>query len=600
MIQFNRNNLDLAGSPYLRQHIANPIWWQEWTGAVIEEAKRSNKPLLVSSGYATCHWCHVMAAGAFSDPATAEFLNRHFICIKVDREQRPDIDQFLIAFISEQSGQAGWPLNVFLSPEIMPILGLTYAPAHTDKGVHSFIDIAREVLAFYSAHREDLVPFEPSRLPPSVVPDGSIVKILESMYDPVFGGFGTGQKFPPHSTLLYLLYTLSIEKNTVVEEMCRKTLDAMMLGGLNDHLQGGIFRYCVDREWTIPHFEKMLYDQAMALWSYAIAWKILADESYKSMALSIVRCLDESFVGPGGLCVSAHDADTGHKEGATYLWDFNGLSEALSIEEFDLVRDVYRISREGNFEGRIHLTRKKNRALPAIERKLLGLRRKRPQPQVDTKILCGANALTVIALVQASRAFGIKELSDRAGEMMKTLLDTFWDGRVLSHSLYAGKRQRQGFLGDAAAVLTALSMLGEDSASWMPEVRTQREYVSTFKKDETWFESEPDDFWPVVASWIDQPVPSGVALAEMGLYRAALLCGEDAPGCRYREPFQSDFYNIAAMQRNGSFHIITSQRPVDWSSAPSNTIRAQGDHRAMDCYRGNCREVEHLLKPEKP
>jgi uncharacterized protein YyaL (SSP411 family) len=587
MIQFNRNNLDLAGSPYLRQHSGNPIWWQEWGHAVVEEAKSSGKPLLVSVGYAACHWCHVMASGAFSDPETAEFLNRHYISVKVDREERPDIDQFLIAFISKQSGQAGWPLNVFLSPELKPIFGLTYAPAHTGEGAYSFLEIARKVHDFYGAHRQDLFPFELPAPPPADVPGGSILHNIEYLYDPVFGGFGSGQKFPPHATLLYLLYTLSVEKNPVAEEMCRKTLDAMMRGGLNDHLQGGIFRYCVDREWTIPHFEKMLYDQAMALWCYALAWKITAVESYKRMALAIVRCLDDSFLHPGGLYVSSHDADTDHTEGVTYLWEYKSLQEALSTEEFSLLCDTYRISPEGNFEGRTHLTRANDRPLSAIEQKLLELRRTRPQPQVDTKILCGANALAVIALVQASRAFGMKGLSEKAGAMMKTLLETFWDGSTLSHSLCENKLQDQGFLGDAGAVLTALTMLAEDSASWKPAVDALREYVFTFKKGETWYESQTGDFVPVVASVLDHPVPSGVALAEMGLYRAALLRGEALPECGYREPFQSDFYNIAVMQRNGLFHIITSQRPIDWSLAPVNTIRIPGD-RAMDCYRGTC------------
>ncbi len=563
---------------------------------MIEEAKRSDKPLLVSVGYATCHWCHVMAAGAFSDPATAEFLNRYFICCKVDREQRPDIDQFLMEFVTEQSGQGGWPMNVFLSPELKPIFGLTYAPARQGKGISAFIEIAREVRDYYIAHRHDLDPFAPARALPLIVPEGSIIETLESLYDPVSGGFGFGKKFPPHSTLLYLLYSLSVEKNPVAEGICRKTLDAIMLRGLNDHLQGGIFRYCVDRDWTVPHFEKMLYDQAMALWVYSLAYKIMAVDAYKTMALAIVRCLEESFASPGGLYVSGHDADTGHREGATYLWEFDELRAALTEEEFGLLQDVYSIRRGGTFEGRIHLTRESDQPLPEIERKLMGIRRRKPQPGVDTKILCNHNALTVIALVQASRALGTKTMSEKAGTMMKIILDTFWDGSMLSHSLCADKLQEQGYLVDASTVLTALTMLCEDNPSWMPAMAALQNHIAGFKKGETWLESDADDFLPVAASWIDQPVPSSVALAEMGLYRAALLCGKGAPEYGYREPFQSDFFNIAAMQRNGLFHIITTPHPIDWSSAPPNTIRVQGD-RTMDCYRGSCRD---FLSPQIP
>jgi len=267
MSDLQRNNLDRSDSPYLRQHRDNPVWWQEWGGDVLQEAIQKNKPLFVSVGYSTCHWCHVMAAEAFTDPVTAEFLNHNFICIKIDRETRPDIDQYLMHFIQAQSGSGGWPLNVFLTPDQRPVFALTYAPASADsqRGMQPLLMIAEKVLEYINAHGAEIEPFHFSAETPAAARPDTLIAELLSGHDPLYGGFGMGQKFPPHSTLLYMLYYLSIEKHPELEKVCRLTLDSMRRGGLHDHLQGGIFRYCVDRQWTIPHFEKMLYDQPLTL-----------------------------------------------------------------------------------------------------------------------------------------------------------------------------------------------------------------------------------------------------------------------------------------------------------------------------------------------
>ena len=315
MIQFNRNNLAKSSSPYLQQHKNNPIWWQEWSEEMLEYAKRENKLLLVSIGYSTCHWCHVMAQEAFSDREIADYLNNHFVSIKVDREQRPDIDQYCMHYIMQTQGQGGWPLNVFMTPDKQPVYALTYASTQPKHGMPGFITILKAIkVGLTQEHSHD---FTPGYEKGEEIPQQKLTAAIEQNFDREFGGFGHGMKFPPHCTLLYLLYA---EEEECAKEIVQNTVDAMALGGLHDHLQGGFFRYCTDRDWTIPHFEKMLYDQAMHLWVYSAAYHRYKKSEYKAVAEKILQCLAETFE-EDGLYYSAHDADTNHEEGLTHLWD---------------------------------------------------------------------------------------------------------------------------------------------------------------------------------------------------------------------------------------------------------------------------------------
>jgi uncharacterized protein YyaL (SSP411 family) len=457
-IDLSRNNLDRSDSPYLKQHRDNPVWWQEWSAGTLAAAAAGNKPLFVSVGYSTCHWCHVMAGEAFSDPDTAAFLNEHFVCVKVDRETRPDIDQHLMQFMQSQSGAGGWPLNVFLAPDLRPVFALTYAPVRPGGGMLPLRAIAGKVLEYYNAHAGEIPPFAFSVHEPGPVAEERLADELLAGFDRLHGGFGPGPKFPPHATLLYMLYSLCVEKHPGLENACRLTLDAMRRGGLHDHLQGGIFRYCVDREWAIPHFEKMLYDQAMALWCYALAYRVLGNEAHKTMAAGLIRCLEETFA-LDGLFATAFDADTDHHEGLTYVWRYDEIRAALSGDEFRDFNRSYRLPERGNFAGAIHLTRKDDLPLRSSEEKLLALRRKKRQPVRDEKILCGVNALAACAYVQAARFLDRPELEEKAARMAHRLLEVAWDGASLAHASSGGAVQRQGFLSDAGALLLAVTML---------------------------------------------------------------------------------------------------------------------------------------------
>jgi hypothetical protein len=592
-IDLQRNNLDRSSSPYLRQHQDNPVWWQEWGKDVLQEAVRQHKPLFVSIGYSTCHWCHVMAAEAFSDPDTAGFLNRNFICVKVDRETRPDIDQYLMHFIQAQSGSGGWPLNVFLTPDQRPVFALTYAPAVPTRGMQPLLFIAEKVLEYFNAQSAEIEPFNFSAdVPETTSPDTLIAELLAG-HDPLHGGFGMGQKFPLHSTLLYMLYRLSSEKHPQLEQACSLTLNAMRRNGLYDHLQGGIFRYCVDRLWTIPHFEKMLYDQAMALWVYSLAFRVLGDGTYKEMAAGIIRCLEETFE-MDGLFTTAFDADTDHHEGATYVWHMAEIKAILSEAEFTAFAASYQLPEMGNFEGAIHLTRLNDRPLPGIEAKLLARRRQRPQPGRDEKILCGVNALLACALVQAGRFLSQPELETKGAALVKKLIEVFWDGKRLAHSLASGKVQYESFLSDAAALLLAVTMLRENDETWASAMDILVLYSESFREDGRWLEANIADFKPIVASSFDHPLPSGGALVAMALSRAMILNGRAAEPLEYLRPLQSDFYNIAVMISQGLFHQLHSREAIPWERLPANAIQLRGEPET-DCYLGECWHLAALL-----
>ena len=583
---WQKNNLDRSSSPYLRQHAGNPIWWQEWSSDVVEYAVEANRPLLVSVGYATCHWCHVMAAEAFTDPETADYLNAHFVSIKVDREQRPDIDQYMMNFIQAQTGSGGWPLNVFLTADLKPVHALTYAPVRTSGNRYSFLYIAQAVIEFIEKRGDNIMPFSPSEQESPHEDAERLTESLGEYFDNEHGGFGAGQKFPPHSTLLYMLYQLSVSHDESLSEMITKILDAMMLRGLHDHLQGGIYRYCVDREWTIPHFEKMLYDQAMALWNYSLAYRVTGRDHYRMMAEKIVKCLDETFLHDG-MYVTAFNADTDHKEGTTYLWSMEELAALLTTSEFERFREVYEISSEGNFEGLNHLIRKNYDRIDDIEKKLLAARLKRSQPSRDDKILSGLNALTGVALIQAGRHLGRPDMEAAAATLIRRLLETFRDESTLAHSWFDGTLQRQSFLSDAAAMLLAITMLYETDESWGRMMTEMADFVRSFQENGKWVESDSDDFIKIYASWFDHPVPSAVSLAETALTRVAMLTGGDVAPAEYRRPYQSDFYNINVLMTEDLFHLYTTKDPLQWSTIPVSSLQKRGEPESV-CHNRTC------------
>ncbi|MCK4516468.1 MAG: thioredoxin domain-containing protein [Spirochaetaceae bacterium] len=622
-MDFLRNNLISASNPYLRQHKDNPVWWQEWNPQTLEYAREHDKPLLVSVGYSTCHWCHVMAQEAFSDPECAELLNREFVSIKIDREQRPDIDQYLMSFLVATTGSGGWPLNAFLTPDGHPFFAMTYASTEARFQTPAFPDILRQVREFYDERKGDIEPFEvaagespAARTEPVLaITDSSdddelagTVGELQGAFDRGFGGFGSSQKFPPHSTLLFMLYAAAgagEDTGKALLAMATETLDAMMTRGMHDHLQGGFFRYCVDRNWTIPHFEKMLYDQAMLLWNYSLAGRLTRGSGYKTTAEGIFRSLEETF-RIGDLYAAAHDADTDHHEGETYLWSLKEVTAALNEAERDALLRVYDVSQSGNFEGKNHLVRRlapgyendprvprHRRPDPAVlrsaEGKLLAIRGSRPQPFRDEKLLTGWNALVGCGLVAAHRYLGLPGTLHRALEIARSLLDGFMGDGRLGHAAINDTEQREEFLSDYASAALLLAMLGEETSEFAKEAGTLASAMLRFRRDGHWFESDNRDFRPIPAQAFDQPVPSGMALAQGVLLRREIGAHANTLPQAFTDPLAHGFQNVSALMSRGYFHVVESPEPVSWDRLPANTIQIRGRN-DVSCYRGACHQ----------
>jgi len=413
----------------------------------------------------------------------------------------------------------------------------------------------------------------------------SLIQAILSSYDEAFGGFGSDNKFPSASTLLLLISYYERYRDDAVKKIIEQTLLIMMTRGMYDHLQGGFFRYCIDRKWTIPHFEKMLYDQAMLLWTYSWGYRVFKQDAFRSVILGILRCLNESFFDDG-LYFSAHDADTNHIEGKTYLWSYDELHEVLHPTELSYLMNNYEVSQKGNFEGKNHLIRKNVGDYGIVEEKLLKERNKRMQPFIDRKIITSWNALTGIAFVMAWRALGDKSLLHQAELLLKKLVQKHIVGNVLAHSSYDGVLQRQEFLEDVSSLLLFATYIYEENRNNKRLLISLRNKVNTFN-DSGWFESAIRDFFKVRALDFDHPFPSSVSLATMALLRCSILLKEEYPLVKYRSYSGNEFYNLCAFISNGHWHCIHTPRIFSWSEVPLNTLQIQ-DTSYSDCFEGTC------------
>ncbi len=626
----SRNMLAHASSPYLRQHAENPVHWQQWCREAFEYALEHDLVVFVSVGYSTCHWCHVMAEGAFSNNVVSDMLNRNFLSIKVDREERPDIDQYLMSFLVETTGQGGWPLNAFLSPKQETFFAMTYSPSPDEPRaaqMMSFDKVLARVRSFYDEKKDQLGVYDPKPRGDTAAAAGAPGEIrmeeritldevkpgehdvdrltseLSRVVDREWAGFGPGPKFPPHSTLAWMLHAHATSGDSRLEDMSRELLDRMASRGLHDHLQGGFYRYCVDREWTIPHFEKMLYDQAMLLWNYAAAAYHFASPSYRRVAEGIVRCLEETFREDvhgldGSLYVSAHDADTDHEEGATYLWSEGEIRSLLSEPQWEAFRETFELPQGGNFEGKIHLVSRAN-AREASENSngslrealevLLAARRKRRQPFTDTKVVTTWNALAASALVIAGRLLDRPEWSSRGEAIADELARRHDTGKSIAHASLDGEPGSSEFLGDYGALMLLYTVLAEADQSRLEAAADLEQRLSRFRtNDGGWIESAQEDFRAVPPDTFDHPIPSSPSLVDFARARYAMIAHvpweETQPG----RATMHDFRNLAALARAGLFHIIETPGSPKWREAPLNTIWTAGEA-LRHCYAGACR-----------
>ncbi|MDQ4069724.1 MAG: thioredoxin domain-containing protein, partial [Actinomycetota bacterium] len=420
------NRLADETSPYLQQHKDNPVDWYPWGDEAFERARAEDKPILLSVGYAACHWCHVMAHESFEDPETAAVMNELFVNVKVDREERPDVDAIYMEAVQALSGHGGWPMTVFLTPDGRPFYGGTYFPKTSRHGLPSFTDVCRAMAGVWKERRHDvleqagqltaalgraaeLVPTgDPLPGPEALTASGNT---LAQRFDNAWGGFGPAPKFPQSDLLEVLLRAWCRHGDADTLGIVTVTLDAMASGGMYDHLGGGFARYSTDREWLVPHFEKMLYDQALLLGAYLHAWKVTGEDRYLQVLSETVEYVRRDLRHPDGGFYSSEDADSEGVEGKFYVWSEAEIRQLLG-DLGDEAIAWWGVTPGGNFEGANILHRPVRGDLarpPAVEearRILFEAREKRVRPGLDDKVLTEWNALFMATLAEAGAATG--------------------------------------------------------------------------------------------------------------------------------------------------------------------------------------------------
>jgi uncharacterized protein YyaL (SSP411 family) len=514
----------LAGetSPYLLQHANNPVDWYPWGDEALARAREEDKPILLSVGYAACHWCHVMEHESFEDGATAALMNEHFVSVKVDREERPDIDSVYMDAVVSLTGHGGWPMTVFLTPAGAPFFGGTYYPPEPRHGLPSFRQLLQAIADAWRERRSDIErdagaiteqlrrTAEPSREPltSSLLTDA--VRALRQQFDPEWGGFGPAPKFPPASVLEFLLRRGELELAT-------KTLDAMAAGGMYDLVGGGFHRYSVDRQWLVPHFEKMLYDNALLVPVYLHGWLVTGNERYREIATETLDYMLRELALEEGGFAAAEDADTDGVEGLTYTW----------TEEDDVPEELLHPFEHGRFIIRGALD-------PELRARLFEERERRRKPPRDDKAIASWNGLALAALAEAGRRLGRDDYLDAArslGEFLLGPLSTA-EGR-LYRSWRAGQAKHAGVLEDYADVANGLYELhiATGELRWLEESRRLAVLAVDLFGDpaDGGFFLTPRDGEELVArkkDFDDHPTPSGNAMLAYVLLRLSRLWGD--------------------------------------------------------------------------
>jgi uncharacterized protein YyaL (SSP411 family) len=546
------NRLAKETSPYLLQHQHNPVDWYSWGPEAFEAARTQDKPIFLSVGYSTCYWCHVMERQCFENKAIAAEMNSRFINIKVDREERPDVDQLYMTAVQVLTRQGGWPMSVFLLPDLRPFYGGTYFPPTDGHGRPGFPTLLRALDDAYRNRRADveksatqLVDILGQMAKPAAseaqfdIDQAFIEQLIErsvSDYDPEFGGFGRAPKFPRETLLELILVDLRHHPDAKREKMIRHTLDALANGGIRDQLGGGFHRYSTDAKWLVPHFEIMLYDNAMLAWVYAEAYRQFKEPRYATVARGICDFVLREMTDPSGAFYTAFDAEVDAQEGLSYLWTAAEIEEELGAADAELFNRVYGLADGPNFADPHHGNGMPDKnilfladgpplesdpRIIAMRQKLLTARHKRKQPLLDTKILTSWNALMIRALAFAGRVLNEPRYLQAAGAAADFLLahHTDGDGGLLRTSR-GGPAKYNGFLDDYAFLVQALIAVGK--ASGDGKRREQAATISAVMKRH-FGDADAGGFYftdsrsaelivrQKVAS--DSPLPSGNAMA---------------------------------------------------------------------------------------
>ena len=613
----------LQKSPYLRQHAENPVDWYPWGSEAFEKARKENKPIFLSIGYSTCHWCHVMAHESFEDPEVARLMNEVFVSIKVDREERPDIDSIYMSVCQLMTGSGGWPLTIIMTPDKKPFFAGTYFPKESRFGRIGMKDLIPRVKEIWSTRREEVLDSaekitatlqQVSRGEPGEEADDSTLRLtyeqLIQRFDKEYGGFGEAPKFPtPHN----LLFLLRFWKRTGDEKalwMVEKTLQAIRRGGIYDHVGLGFHRYSTDRRWLVPHFEKMLYDQAQLAMAYIEAYLATGKDEYRATAEEIFTYVLRDMTAPTGGFYSGEDADSEGEEGKFYLWTLDELRQVLSAGEADLIEKVFNVEKGGNFNGEA-TGRRTGRNILYLERglgeiatdlktselelrnvlegardKLFSAREKRMHPHNDDKILTDWNGLMIAALAKGAQAFDDPRYGEAAGRAVDFILNTLRapKGRLL-HRYRDGEAALTAHVDDYAFLIWGLIELYEatfETRYLKAALALNDDLVQHFWDDQTggfYFTADDAEKLLVREKEIyDGAIPSGNSVAAYNLLRLGRITAN------------SDFEE-KAMRIGRAFSRSVRQSPlahtqlmvaVDFGIGPTYEVVIAGDSRATD------------------
>jgi len=576
------NRLADATSPYLRQHAANPVEWWPWCDEAFAEARERDVPVLVSVGYSACHWCHVMAHESFEDAAIAEAMNAQFVCVKVDREERPDVDSVLMQATVALTGQGGWPMHVFVTPDGHPFFAGTYFPPERRGGMPSFREVVDalgeawrerrdEVLGSADAIVAQLATLNPveNAAAPRVA---DVLERLSEGFDALHGGFGGAPKFPPFMVLDALL----VKGDPASLDMAQRTLELMARGGIHDQVGGGFHRYSVDAHWVVPHFEKMLYDNALGLGTYVRCWRRTPDHDaglrglFERVAYGIVEWLERDMLLESGGFAASMDADSTDirgmvAEGIYYVWSPDLLVDALGDEDGDWAADVFHVTNAGTFEHGLSTLQLRGNPDPArlasVLQRLRDERAARFAPARDDKLVASWNGWLIDSLVQGGAVFGERGWLDLARGAAEALWNTHWvDGRLRRTSLDGVAGDGLGTAEDYGAVALGFARLGGALGEpvWLERARE----LLAVAVDE--FEAEDGGFYDAVAAdalyarprdLADNATPSGTAALVAALRLVGLLAEDEQLLARARVAAATTYALVTSSPRFAGAHL---------------------------------------------
>jgi len=628
------NRLAREKSPYLLQHAHNPVDWFAWGDEAFTKARQDEKPIFLSIGYSTCHWCHVMERESFESEETAKYLNEHFVSIKVDREERPDVDKIYMTFVQSTTGSGGWPLNVFLTPDLKPFFGGTYFPPDDRYGRGSFLQVLQQIVKVWEERPGEVIASADeiqARLEAAAASGtaGNLLLtaatlrraglLLKDAYDPQHGGLGGAPKFPqPSQPALLLRYAKRFKDDEAIK-MVLRTCDAMAAGGIHDQLGGGFARYSVDAQWLVPHFEKMLYDNAQLVQLYLEAYLVSGDSRHADVARDTLDYVLRDMTHPEGGFYSAEDADSEGHEGKFYCWTRVELSELLAPDEFSLAVRYFGITDKGNFVDHSHptplpgqnvlsvvdpkLSDDEGKLLASAKGKLFAARNQRIHPHLDDKILASWNGLMLGAIARAYAVLGDETYRAAAEKNLAFLQAKLWDAKskTLYHRWRDGERDNVQLLEGYAFLLDGVIQLYE--ATLEPEhldfaIALAEAMIAKF------YDAENGGFWQSTAEAkdlilrvkddYDGAEPSGNSVPTLALLKLAAITDRNA----FRKPAEATLRLFAARLEKIPQAVPYMLLALDfWLEEPRRVVIA-GDTNSADFHR-LLHAIHSVFQPNK-